>query len=824
MKNLPEGQLMKRSHIIILSGLLGLILILIAYLYHSNSSDDIKSEKEKDLQSIAKLKIDQIIGWHFERTGDANVISKSPAFVSAVDKWLRNRNDIKLKEDILEQLELPQKEYNYETIFLVSKNTELMLSVGSPLEHLDKYTTGVLEEAVNTNKLTYTDFYYCPTHEKIHYDIIAPIIKEELTIAELVFRVDPSKYLYPLIQTWPHSSRTAESILLRKDGDSILYLNELRHQKNTALKYRLPLTRKDLPAVQAALGKTGLFEGRDYRGVEVLAYLSPIPNTNWFMVTKIDKDEILSELNFREGSIAILLVLLILSIIIALALFYNYRQRNIYKKLWETQEEFKTTLYSIGDAVITTDIGGRVKHLNLAAEKLTGWTESDAINKPLKDVFKIINEDSRQKLENPVQKVIREGIVVGLANHTLLISKDGTEIPIADSGAPIRDEHGELIGVVLVFQDQAKERAVQKELQKSEAFIRTVLDNLPIGIAVNTIDPSVNFKYVNYNFTKYYRTTQEALADPDMFWEAVYEDDDFREEIKNKVLDDCASGDIARMHWEDIPINRKGEETSYISAQNIPLSNDNLTISVVWDVTERKLAEKEIIHLNRLYAMLSQSNQAIVRLNNRDDLFKEVTRNAIDYGEFRLAWIGLYNSDKSRIEPYVWYGVNDGFIENELIPAPETKRYLMPCTRAYFENRTVIVNEVEGDPDCEYWRNAALSRGYKSLAAAPIYLNDTTIGVFVLYSSEANFFKEKEIMLLEEVSSDISFALNSYDKEEKRKIAEREKTLLSDTIERSINEIYIFDAENLKFRFVNKGAIHNLGYSLSELREICTSC
>ena len=137
--------------------------------------------------------------------------------------------------------------------------------------------------------------------------------------------------------------------------------------------------------------------------------------------------------------------------------------------LRQSEVLFRTTLFSIGDAVMVIDLNGQVQHLNLAAERLTGWTEQEAKGKLSEDVFKIINEESRQKVESPVAKVIREGIVAGLANHTLLIAKDGSERPIADSGAPIKNDRGEITGVVLVFRDQTDERAAQKALEELNA-------------------------------------------------------------------------------------------------------------------------------------------------------------------------------------------------------------------------------------------------------------------------------------------------------------------------------------------------------------------
>jgi PAS domain S-box-containing protein len=124
----------------------------------------------------------------------------------------------------------------------------------------------------------------------------------------------------------------------------------------------------------------------------------------------------------------------------------------------EHREKLRVTLASIGDAVISTDAQGSVTFLNAVAERLMGWSDAEAKGKPLREVFQIVNEQTRQPAENPAKRALREGVVVGLANHTVLIAKDGTERPIEDSAAPIRDANGQTIGVVLVFRDVSKQR------------------------------------------------------------------------------------------------------------------------------------------------------------------------------------------------------------------------------------------------------------------------------------------------------------------------------------------------------------------------------
>ena len=147
--------------------------------------------------------------------------------------------------------------------------------------------------------------------------------------------------------------------------------------------------------------------------------------------------------------------------------------------LRESEEWLSTTLRSIGDAVITTDTNGNITFLNPIAESLTGWNQNDSSGKPLNEVFNIINEKTRESVENPVEKVLISGNIVGLANHTVLISKDGKEIPIDDSGSPIKNKNGEIIGVVLVFRDIIERKQAEDALRESEEKYRTLIENIP---------------------------------------------------------------------------------------------------------------------------------------------------------------------------------------------------------------------------------------------------------------------------------------------------------------------------------------------------------
>jgi PAS domain S-box-containing protein len=152
--------------------------------------------------------------------------------------------------------------------------------------------------------------------------------------------------------------------------------------------------------------------------------------------------------------------------------------------LEKSDEWLSTTLASIGDAVIATDMHGNVTFLNPVAQALTGWTPQDAQGKPMDVVFNIVNAETRQQVENPIKKVFREGKVVGLADHTILISKDGREFDIEDSAAPIITETGESFGVVLVFRDITENKFASQEIKRQKDLLQLILESMGDGVAV----------------------------------------------------------------------------------------------------------------------------------------------------------------------------------------------------------------------------------------------------------------------------------------------------------------------------------------------------
>lgn len=224
----------------------------------------------------------------------------------------------------------------------------------------------------------------------------------------------------------------------------------------------------------------------------------------------------------------------------------------------EQRERLRVTLESIGDAVISTDANGLVEFLNPVAQKLVGWRNEEATGHPLQDVFRIVNENTRQTVENPALRALNEGVTVGLANHTVLISRDGTERPIDDSAAPIRDTQGQVVGSVLVFRDITERRRNEERLREQQEWLRVTLAS--IGDAVIATDTGGRITFLNpvaEELTSW--GDSEAKGQP---LEAVFAilNEQTRQPVENPVAKVLRDGAIVGLGNHTVLVARDGTE------------------------------------------------------------------------------------------------------------------------------------------------------------------------------------------------------------------------------------------------------------------------
>jgi len=274
-----------------------------------------------------------------------------------------------------------------------------------------------------------------------------------------------------------------------------------------------------------------------------------------------------------------------------------------------SEDNLATTLDSIGDGVIATDADGKVTRMNPVAEQLTGWRFADASGRPLVDAFHIINEDSRDTVESPVERVLREGIVVGLANHTSLIARDGTERAIADSGAPIRDANGRIRGVVLVFRDMTAERGAERALRSSQLRFERLSQSGIVGIVVAGADGAI--REANAEFARMAGRGLDDLRAGKVRWA------DLVPGSSRPGLETLF--DQARAHGRAVPTEQELTGPDGVVAPVLigaAALDEDRTIAVVADLHERRERERAEKELRRTEDQLrrSQKLEAVGRL------------------------------------------------------------------------------------------------------------------------------------------------------------------------------------------------------------------
>ncbi|HDQ45961.1 MAG TPA: PAS domain S-box protein, partial [bacterium] len=607
----------EKRHLIRWILLISLLFIIGGIFFYRLEAGFIRREKKEGLIAVAELKASQIAGWYADELEDAALLAQNARLLRLTQRRLTRGEDYPLSR-LLGHLSSIQQEHGYAHVALFDTRGNRIAASDPEFTELDTHTAALLPLAVAEKTVISTGLYECGIHDIIHLDFLAPVLDAEgEPVAVLILQIDPSDFLFPLIHLWPTPSRTAETLIVRIEGDSVLFLNELRHWENAAMRLRISVTHGDVPAVRAALGHRGVFEGRDYRGTAVLSAVRPVEGTPWFMVVKVDRGEIFSELRFRTGVVIGAVLLLILAAVAGLFWIYHYGQKNIFRDLYaaekelrEIQEEYKATLYGIGDAVITTDTAGAVRHMNPVAESLTGWTESEARGVPLARVFRIISEETRSEAESPVGRVLREGVVVGLANHTLLIAKDGREIPVADSGAPIRNEAGEIAGVVLVFRDQTAERRARKEILESRRLLQDVLDTVPARVFWK--DRESRYLGCNLAFAR-----DAGLQSPDDLIGKTDFEMTWRDQAEQYRADDkeVIESGPPKLGYEE-PETTPDGGLIWLRTNKVPLRDAGGGIIGVLgtyeDITEQKRADEALRESEERYRNLFENNHAVM--------------------------------------------------------------------------------------------------------------------------------------------------------------------------------------------------------------------
>lgn len=458
------------------------------YLYYRGQRNAVRERENQTLSAIAGLKAAVIAAWLQERLAEGELLSGNPFLAQAARRFLQTpsgQNGDDLRAWLL-SLKVRQK---YADVHLLDTSGTVRLSTSPGVAELEPQTAAAVSKAIREKSVVTCDLHYHGSHQ-VQLSVAAPLVlpSSGAAIGAIVLLIDPRQFLYPQLQSWPTPSRTAETSLVRREGDHVLYLNDLRHRKNTAVSLSISLARVEVPAVQAVMGREDGIEGVDYRGIEVLAAARRIPNSSWFVVAKEDAAEIYNPLRERAGTAVLVAILLISAAGTALALLWRQREARFYRQCYEEESKRRALLDAVfaaqTDAVLVCDSRGEVIRTNPAAGAYFGF---DPTGMPVSEFLE--KSQLGGGLDSSVTWRALRGETILAAEQTA-----GDRV-FETSAAPMRDGEDRIMGSVTISRDITERRRDGAALRTAYSELAAIYANAPVMLLV--VDDELRVEKVN---------------------------------------------------------------------------------------------------------------------------------------------------------------------------------------------------------------------------------------------------------------------------------------------------------------------------------------
>lgn len=526
------------------------------------------------------------------------------------------------------------------------------------------------------------------------------------------------------------------------------------------------------------------------------APLKPLRERMYSLLHEMDKEEIrllakrvdhelqASQYVVMMNAAAAVLLSALLSITYLVMRGQSRRKQANLRALAETEEQLSTTLRLIGDAVMATDTDGRIVRMNALAEQLTGWTFALARGRPAGEVFRIIDEHSREAAASAVVSVLATGEVTTSSGHATLIARDGGETPIADTGAPIRDRDGRIRGMVLVFRDESTARHARRtihaqnelleqhveertaELRESKAHLLGVMSNVPVMVAF--VNAEQRYVYANRQYVERFAsneiigcTVREVLGVE-------------RYEIASPMIVRALHGEATSYDWQSF--YGVWQVINYV-----PKFDDWGTVVGYYvmaaDITERKRSEHhiqslndqlkqhvhELQHVSRALRTLSACNRSLLHAANEADLRDSMCQAIVAAGGYKIAcvWYAPHEAGNF-LEPVAQFGHCGGMpalsrIAKEGGGNPQASTAVATAIRT---GKPCVMRKLEDQPGYAPWKAEIAIVG--SCIAAPVIIAGKIIGALAIYSINEDDFSADEVALLSESSDDLAFGIETF--------------------------------------------------------------
>lgn len=601
---LPARQI---SRLIALFFGLSLIAPLLGYGIYRAYLPEVRQKALADVDSVAAFKAEQIEDWLEQRYAHASVLARDPYLADAMSAWLSNKKIDLQRERIRGRLEALRQVYGYDVVLLDASGTAL-LQAGTHSDLSDDLKRRLLPQVLRTGQVQRSELFR-DHHGVIHLDYLAPLKQSgKATEAVILLHTPIAQFLFPLIQRWPTPSPSGEMMLVQREGDQVLYLNELRHQRNTALSLRIPLNTPNAPsAIALRTGKASLMETRDREGNAVFAASRPITGTNWMVVAKINRDEVLASLRRLTLWSSLIALGAVAAIASAVWHLWHAQQRAHELALLAHSARSDELLKVFFDLpflgmCITSPTTKRWLRVNARLCEILGYSRDELLQLTWAEVT--YPEDLDKDIEQ-FERVL-QGEIDGYQMDKRYLRKDGQMVEASIDVKTIRDKNGAVEWFLATVQDITERKRMEATLRENERHFKRVLDSVLAFAGI--LSPKGILEFANKTALDAGGLRAEEVVGKSLeetYWVA------WSNEVQQRMRDAvqrAAAGETVR--YDDVLRMAGGQlidvEISIIAMRDEQGKVTHLIPSGV-DITERKRAEKVLRESEARYRTLLET-------------------------------------------------------------------------------------------------------------------------------------------------------------------------------------------------------------------------